>query len=54
MHEGMTRAALFGDITILFSCIARPVSTPKPAFPLFNPAGAQSPVGVDQSVFAPS
>ena len=27
---------------------------PKPTFPLFNPAGAQSPVGADQSVFAPS
>src|SRR5215469_13179827 len=27
---------------------------PKPTSPLFNPAGAQSPVGVDQSAFAPS
>jgi len=26
---------------------------PKPTFPLFNPTGAQSPVGVDQSAFAP-
>jgi hypothetical protein len=26
----------------------------KPTYPLFNPARAQSPVGVDQSAFAPS
>ena len=31
-----------------------PLNGAKPTFPQFNPAGAQSPVGVDQSAFAPS